>query len=320
MDHDSLISICIPTYNNADNLKGCLNSLVPQAKPYRIPIYVSDNASTDNTIEMLSSFKKEIYPLLYFRSNERNLGFDQNLVSAVKMASSKYVWPLGDRRRLLPNSLRRVYNLLSRNDLSLLLLSSDAQMASIQNKRYDSARDVFLNLWSNAGTMSFFVLPLEAWKLELLKKYVGTGWVHFAAVFEYLAGLKNVNVMLAGWSSIASSGKSTWTMNFFNVWTSWKSVVNELPGVYSKQDKESIIRAWTIDRSISILLYLRAAGVYNRDVYEAYEQDFLKYTSIPLIEAKVVSELPVLLFKPYPFLRSAMSKVSRMIVQKRRAR
>jgi glycosyltransferase involved in cell wall biosynthesis len=318
MEHDSLISICIPTRNNADYLKESLDSLAPQAKPYGIPIYVSDNASTDNTLEMLSSFKKEVYPLLYFRSNKRNLGFDQNLVSAVTMASSKYVWPLGDRRRLLPNSLRRVHDLLSRNDLSLLLLSLDAQTASTQNKRYDSARDVFLNLYSNAGTMGFFVLPLEAWKLELLKKYIGTGWIHFVAVFEYLAGLKNVKVILVGGPSIASSGKSTWTKDFFSVWSNWKSVINELPSVYSKQDKESIIRAWTIDRSISILLYLRAAGVYNSDVYEAHEQDFLKYTHIPLIQAKVVSQLPVLLFKPYPFLRSAMSKVSRMTVQKHR--
>jgi abequosyltransferase len=98
MGHDPLISICIPTRNNAD-LKECLESLAPQAKPYDIPICVSDNASTDNTIEMLSSFKKEVYPPLYYRSNDKNLGFDQNLVNAVKMASSKYVWPLGDRRK-----------------------------------------------------------------------------------------------------------------------------------------------------------------------------------------------------------------------------
>jgi glycosyltransferase involved in cell wall biosynthesis len=130
MDHDPLISICIPNYNNVDILKGCLNSLVPQIQPYQIPVYVSDNASKDDTMEMLSSFKNERYPLLYFKSNNENLGFDQNLVNAVKMASSKYVWPIGDRRRLLPNSMRRVYNILSENDLDLLLLSLATQAKS----------------------------------------------------------------------------------------------------------------------------------------------------------------------------------------------
>lgn len=60
MDHDSLISICMRTYNNADYFKGCLNSLLRKAAPYQIPVYVSDNVSPDNIIEMLSSFKNAI--------------------------------------------------------------------------------------------------------------------------------------------------------------------------------------------------------------------------------------------------------------------
>jgi glycosyltransferase involved in cell wall biosynthesis len=311
MIHDSLISICIPTRNNADYLEGCLNSLLPQVKPYNIPVYVSDNASTDNTIEILSSFKKEHYQLLYFRSNDENLGFDQNLINAVKMASSKYVWPIGDRRRLLPNSMRRVYNFLSKNDLDLLILSVAKYLKSVQNKRYTSARDVFLELWSNVGTLHSCISPTKAWRSEIPENYVGTGWIHFAVVFEFLASLKTVDVMFTGWPSIASCGKSHWRLNFFQVWTNWKNVINALPDVYSSHDKESIIRAWSTHFSIlgwGGLLYLRSKGVYNANVYNAYCKDFLEYTNIPLVGAKVVSQLPVLFVKPYPILQRALLK------------
>lgn len=321
MIHDPLISICIPTRNptrnNADYLKGCLNSLLPQVKPYHIPVYVSDNASTDNTIEVLSSFKKEHYPLLYFRSNDENLGFDQNLINAVKMASSKYVWPIGDRQRLLPNSVKRVYNILSKNDLDLLILSAAKYLTSVQNKRYTSARDVFLELWSNVGTLGFFILPTKEWRSEILENYVGTGWIHFAVIFEFLASLKTVNVMFTGWPSITSCGKSHWTLNFFQVWTNWKNVINALPDVYSNHDKESIIRAWSTHFSIlggqKSLLYLRSKGVYNANVYNAYCKDFLKYTNIPLVGAKIVSQLPVLFAKPYPILQLALLKGLRFV-------
>lgn len=315
MDHSSLVSICIPTYNNTDRLRGCLYSLVPQVKQYSIPIYVSDNASTDNTIEMLSSFKKEIYPLLYYRSNEKNLGFDQNIVNAVNMSSTKYVWPMGDRRRLLPNSMRRVYNILSRNDLDLLILSVSTHVTSVQNKRYKLARNVFLDLWSNAGTLGFFVMPLKAWKLEGLKKYVGTFWIHFAVIFEFLASLKDVDVMFTGWPSIASYGKSQWTNSLFQGWANWKNVVRELPNVYSNHDKESIIRAWSTGSfSAQVLLYLRSEKVYNSTLYNAYRQDFFNYTNIPLVEAKIVSQLPILFAKLYVILERLLSKALRMFV------
>lgn len=311
-----LISICIPTRNNANYLKTCLNSLLPQVKPYNIPVYVSDNASTDNTIGFLSSFKNEHYQLLYFRSNDEDLGFDQNLINAVQMASSKYVWPIGDRRSLLPNSMRRVYNFLSKNDLNLLILSVAKYVKSVQNKRYTSARDVFLELWSNVGTLYSCISPTKAWRSEIPENYIGTGWIHLAVVFEFLARLKTVNVMFVGWPSIVSCGKSHWRLNFFQVWTNWKNVINALPDVYSNHDKESIIRAWSTHFSIlggEGLLYLRSKGVYNANVYNAYCKDFLKYTNISLVGAKVVSQLPVLFAKPYPILQHKLLKGLRFV-------
>lgn len=102
--------------------------------------------------------------------------------------------------RLLPNSVKRVYSILSKNDLDLLVLSVAMYYAtSVHNKRYTSARDVFLELFSNVGTLSFSISPTKAWMPEILENYIGTGWVHFAAIFEFLAGPKAIDVMFTGW-------------------------------------------------------------------------------------------------------------------------
>jgi glycosyltransferase involved in cell wall biosynthesis len=52
-----LLSICIPTYNRATYLKICLDSIMQQMHTdYPIEIIVSDNFSTDNTLNVVSEF------------------------------------------------------------------------------------------------------------------------------------------------------------------------------------------------------------------------------------------------------------------------
>lgn len=309
MDQNELLSICIPTYNNADCLKECLESLLPQVKPYRIPICVSDNASQDNTVEVLSLFKKENYPFLYFRSNDKNLGYDRNAVNAARMASSKYVWSFGDRRRLLPDSVKIVYSVLNENGLDLLVLNNEStpqlgQVISVRDTRYTSARKVFRELFFVAGTLGLQILPAEAWKSKLLEKYLVKDyhdWIQFPAIFEFLAGLKTVDVVFLAQPLVTSTNRwgCQWTPNHFEVWTTWKNTINALPKSYTDDDKEFAIRynAKLAYLSTNRLLLLRSLGVYNESVFNMFREDFSKFTNTSLSLARTISMLPV------PFLR-----------------
>ena len=48
------LSICIPTYNRAQHLSNCLQSLISMRKPkgFQFEICISDNGSNDNTKEI----------------------------------------------------------------------------------------------------------------------------------------------------------------------------------------------------------------------------------------------------------------------------
>lgn len=80
------ISICIPTYNRADLLKDTLDSVARQTvKPYEV--LVIDNASTDNTEELVRKYKQ--YGIRYIR-HEKNIGMAENFNACVDLAQSEY--------------------------------------------------------------------------------------------------------------------------------------------------------------------------------------------------------------------------------------
>jgi len=55
----SLISVIVPTYQHANTLPACLDSILAQAHK-NIEVIVVDDGSTDNTQEVLSKFKDQI--------------------------------------------------------------------------------------------------------------------------------------------------------------------------------------------------------------------------------------------------------------------
>ena len=51
------LSIAIPTYNRSDFLDFFLEIHVPIARKYNVNFYISDNSSSDDTIEVIKKWK-----------------------------------------------------------------------------------------------------------------------------------------------------------------------------------------------------------------------------------------------------------------------
>ena len=82
-----LVSICIPTYNSEKYIKECLESVVNQSYK-NIEIIISDNNSTDNTLEVIKNLK---ISNLKIHKNQTNIGMVENFNTAASMATGKYV-------------------------------------------------------------------------------------------------------------------------------------------------------------------------------------------------------------------------------------
>src|SRR3569832_475932 len=127
------LSICIPTYNRQRFLYQCLESILSSAKGYesKIEIIVSDNASTDQTGEVVSRFQKA-YPYIQYHRNHTNIGGERNFYAAASLASGAYIWVFGDDDKVeedaIPIVLRQIeseYDLIISN---FLIWSQDFSM------------------------------------------------------------------------------------------------------------------------------------------------------------------------------------------------
>jgi abequosyltransferase len=111
MTQRPLLSICIPTYNRAGFLRECLSSLDPTDLGSAVEIVVSDNASTDTTLEVLEAFKATL-PLRYIVQSE-NLGPDRNFDAVITAAQGEYCWLLGSDDAVEPHGVSKLVAALS---------------------------------------------------------------------------------------------------------------------------------------------------------------------------------------------------------------
>ncbi len=128
MKKQPLLSICIPTYNRADVLKLCIDSIVKnKAFSNEIEIVVSDNCSSDDTQLLMSDFSSKYNNIIYYRQKE-NIGGERNFIFVLEHAQGKLL------------KLHNDYSIFTENGL-VLMLSAVKENFSEDNLLYFLNRD-----------------------------------------------------------------------------------------------------------------------------------------------------------------------------------
>lgn len=151
MKNDCVISICMPIYNRLDSFKYVFTRLIDQVQKLetkQIEIVVSVNPSdkTDATVKYLNE-ERERYAFIV-NVNERNIGGDYNILTAMKIAKGKYVWVVGDDDLILPGVVKRILTIVNENmDITWMFLPSarlngfpNDEMASVVSLNYGSIK------------------------------------------------------------------------------------------------------------------------------------------------------------------------------------
>lgn len=102
------LTFCIPTYNRGAYLAKTLASIIEQADS-TISIVVCDNASDDDTAEVVASAKLNFPRITYFRWPE-NMGADTNYLKTVDLADGDYCWFLGSDDLIAKNAISKIKN------------------------------------------------------------------------------------------------------------------------------------------------------------------------------------------------------------------
>ena len=112
-----LLTVVVPTYNRAEILRMTLNFLIPQVLDHKdeVHIYISDNASTDNTKEVVDELIKENPGIITYFCQEKNLTASPNFNDAVHRVNTEYVYLLSDDDIVVPECISFMLKCIKEN-------------------------------------------------------------------------------------------------------------------------------------------------------------------------------------------------------------
>lgn len=134
-DSKPLLTIAIPTYRRAPFLSELLDNLQPQllGQPL-VELLISDNASPDDTPQVVEAYKQRGLELKYVR-NQENIGPDGNFVQCFELARGKYFLLFGDDDLVAPGAIAKIISLLQEHDADIVYLSSYSFSADAVGER-----------------------------------------------------------------------------------------------------------------------------------------------------------------------------------------
>lgn len=199
------ISFCVPVYNRQDFIESTLLSLLAQECSCSFEVVVSDNSSTDSTVNIIENLCNR-YPNLRLISLPFNQGADSNFLSAVSHARGKYCWLFGSDDILLPGSLQTIIEKLVAYNPNICIASHflgdiNAMPYSVKyllnsalpSNLYDFSDLKQFSTYIKAATsqssifcfLSNLVFRRDDWNsVPTDKKYIGSLYVHAHKLFS----------------------------------------------------------------------------------------------------------------------------------------
>ncbi len=217
-----LLTIAIPTWNRASLLEEALNRIEKQVKAFKdsIEIVISDNASSDNTPEIISGFINRNASLKVISNRQKvNTGYFGNFNMVRQLSSGKYLWILSDDDFIEPGVLNMVMSCLdtSKNVETLFLDYWDTNYKNIQALQLNENIESLINRRAYRLTLISSVIFLNNKKRDefLIKKYQNNSFWGFL-LFLSSVNTNSLSKTISGPSLATSRGEVS-----FNIFRSW---------------------------------------------------------------------------------------------------
>lgn len=186
------VSVIIVNFNTRELLKNCIASIYEHTKNVSIEIIVSDNASSDGSIEMLS----KDFPDVICIGNEKNLGFGTANNRATRIARGKYNFYLNSDTILLNNAIQLFYDYFESHHsdnigaLGCNLLKADLSPCPSWGNFEDLGKiNHVINYFSHCvyGYAKLWILN-KLFKKEIPSSEHKGNAVHYVGKVDYVAG------------------------------------------------------------------------------------------------------------------------------------
>jgi glycosyltransferase involved in cell wall biosynthesis len=147
------ISVCIATYNGGDYIKVQLDSILKQLSPGD-QVVVVDDASKDNTVEVIKSFKD---PRIHLYINEFNMGPARSFDRALQNANGDWIFLSDQDDCWYDNKVSVVIDTFLKQDVDLIVhdatvIRGGSIIFQSLFERSRSSAGIFKNIKSNTYT------------------------------------------------------------------------------------------------------------------------------------------------------------------------
>lgn len=102
------LSIIIVSWNVKNLLKKCLESIYRETKNIKYEVFVVDNASKDETVEMVQNE----FPQVHLIANQNNLGFAKANNQAIQQAKGDFILLLNPDTEIIENALDKMVSFM----------------------------------------------------------------------------------------------------------------------------------------------------------------------------------------------------------------
>lgn len=302
VEKESLLTIVIPTYNRASMLEECLSRVKILSDSLAFDLIVCNNASTDQTSEVLAKWEL-IIPRMRVVNHKENVFYDRNVASGYLQVKTDYCWLLGDSYTIDIISLKEIYETLLKKRPSAVVVNDSVDSLGGVYKEYTDANDVLRELGWYTTMLSSCIMRRDFISKDRCERYYDSGFIHEGVFYDYLASVESLIVLTLpkvqlSHLSIGKEEKAAtgWMRTPFVVFGKrWYSFVMSLPYHYSIENKLHCIKAHDRHQHVFSpwVLFKNKLSGYTTFVDYKEARPFLKYIyDYPLLITDLISLVP----------------------------
>lgn len=305
-NYNQTLSIAIPTYNRSDFLNHSLATHIPICEKHNIQIFISDNASSDDTSKIVEKWKK-IYPHVYYKRNLSNLGPDENFKSVLQMSNTEYTWLLGDTSEIHEPDLKKTLTLISSKEKYDAIVVNLMGISQHSSSVYQERNILLRELAGIMSCMSCLIYNRSLISTADFARYSNSWFIQTGIILEKISAqpfkirwIQEVSITLLSNEKLK---KTSWanTDKIFKIGLEgWLNFILSLPITYSLNNKLVACKGFgeaSGSFTIKGMILLRAEGLLNYKIYREYREILKLSISYPRWVIMIISLTPQKLLK-----------------------
>ncbi len=300
MKQNTQLAIALPTYNRAEYLDLCLTVNLPMLKQWAIPLFISDNGSTDHTREVVEKHSLE-YPFIHYYRNEVTIGPDENFEKVLCYPQTEYIWLLGDTYRLpSEEAIAVLLQSVMHESFDAFIFNVAGRASDIKEQVYTDQSKLLSDIGWHMTCLSSLVYSRHLLDNADFRRYHDTNFMQLGIILEYIANKPFRINWFPHYSvtglAIAGAKKQSWEALTFDIWTKrWANFIFSLPPAYSLDSKLKCIMDHGLKSEVftfKALTRLRKKNILNLAAYHQYSRYFPFTIAIPSSLLRLIAFLP----------------------------